>query len=190
MLSLYCESLVMVIASVVPDYHLGIVIGAGIQVHTENYKNDFKGLMFNDIWSDKPKLSGEFILENIFEVDIHRSNWMDLSVISSMTIIQGRAAEAINDGSGELVPVAAFVDEEHRTRTGGSQVYDREKKPIRIGRPLKIGGLVRSHRPHGPRDGPAIIYRLVFFMVIKANEEIVPWIRRYIAIKAKNANHK
>ncbi|KAG6426000.1 hypothetical protein SASPL_110213 [Salvia splendens] len=43
------------------------------------------------------------------------------------------AAEAINDGSGELVPVAAFVDEEHRTRTGGSQVYDREKKPIRIG---------------------------------------------------------
>ncbi|KAG6418042.1 hypothetical protein SASPL_120240 [Salvia splendens] len=43
------------------------------------------------------------------------------------------AAEAINDGSGELVPVAAFVDEEHRTRTDGSQVYDREKKPIRIG---------------------------------------------------------
>ena len=84
------------------------------------YKNDFKGLMFNDISSDKPKLSGEFILENIFEVDIYRSKWMDLSVIFSMTII----------------------------------------------------------------------YRLVFFMVIKANEDIVPWIRRYIAIKAKNANHK
>ncbi|KAG6435007.1 hypothetical protein SASPL_106655 [Salvia splendens] len=38
----------------------------------------------------------------------------------------------MKSSTGELVPVAAFVDEEHRTRTDGSQVYDREKKPIRI----------------------------------------------------------
>ncbi|KAG6434170.1 hypothetical protein SASPL_105792 [Salvia splendens] len=60
-------------------------------------------------------------------------SYLTLAVLLLMFLAQGRAAEAINDGSGELVPVAAFVDEKHRTRTSGSQVYDREKKPIRIG---------------------------------------------------------
>ncbi|KAG6416463.1 hypothetical protein SASPL_123893 [Salvia splendens] len=57
------------------------------------------------------------------------------------------AAEAINDGSGELVPVAAFVDEEHRTRAGRSQVYDREKKPIRIGQPITFHSRVVTVSP-------------------------------------------
>ncbi|KAG6422631.1 hypothetical protein SASPL_113008 [Salvia splendens] len=66
------------------------------------------------------------------------------------------AAEAINDGSGELVPVAAFVDEEHRTRTGGSQVYDREKKPIRIGVTVLEKGLDHLYEP-GSKDREALV---------------------------------
>ena len=75
------------------------------------YKNDLKGLMFDDISPNLPKLSGEFILENTFQIGIHQSKWVDLSIIFSMIII----------------------------------------------------------------------YRLIFFIMIKANEDAIPWIRRYIA---------
>ncbi|KAG6422207.1 hypothetical protein SASPL_118772 [Salvia splendens] len=144
------ESLMMAIACVVPDYHLGIVVGAGIQgifmlaagffrlpndmpkpvwryplsyisfhfwAIQGQYKNDLKGLMFDDISPYLPKLSGEFILENTFQIDIHQSKWVDLSIIFSMIIV----------------------------------------------------------------------YRLIFFVMIKANEDAIPWIRRYIASNQKNA---
>lgn len=77
------------------------------------YQNDLKGLMFHDISNstDEPTISGEFILENIFQIDTHRSKWVDLSVIFSMIII----------------------------------------------------------------------YRFIFFIIIKANEDVTPLIRAYIA---------
>ncbi|CAA2971313.1 ABC transporter G family member 11 [Olea europaea var. sylvestris] len=148
------ESLMMAIASVVPNFLMGIIIGAGIQgifmlvsgyfrlpndipkpfwrypmsyisfhfwALQGQYQNDLKGLTFDNQTPDLPKISGEYILEYVFQIDVNRSKWIDLSVILSMIII----------------------------------------------------------------------YRIIFFIIIKINEDVTPWIRGYIArrrIKQKNAN--
>lgn len=69
------------------------------------------GLSFDNQSPDEPKIPGEYILENFFQVDMQRSKWVDLSVIFSMIVI----------------------------------------------------------------------YRLIFFIVIKVNEDVTPWVRGYIA---------
>ncbi|KAI3473618.1 hypothetical protein Pfo_031423 [Paulownia fortunei] len=148
------ESLMMAISSVVPNFLMGIIIGAGIQgifmlvsgyfrlpndipkpvwrypmsyisfhfwALQGQYQNDLKGLMFDNQSPDLPKIPGEYILENVFQIDVHRSKWVDLSVLFSMIII----------------------------------------------------------------------YRIIFFIMIKVNEDVTPWIRGYIArrrIQQKNAN--
>lgn len=199
------ESLMMVIASVVPNFLMGIIIGAGIQVlnfhqfpfittifgslivlfscwwlgniyvglwilqtsqwhpktflalpyvlpqfpllgttgktHllTDNvarlelltklwmlqgqYQNDLMGLEFDNSAPGLPKIPGEFILEQIFQIDLHRSKWVDVSVIFVMIIA----------------------------------------------------------------------YRIIFFIMIKINEDVTPWIRGYIArrkMQQKNGNQK
>ncbi|PON89547.1 ABC transporter-like [Trema orientale] len=141
------ESLMMAIASVIPNFLMGIIIGAGIQgifmlvsgyfrlpndipkpfwrypmsyisfhfwALQGQYQNDLMGLMFDNQTPDLPKISGEFILENIFQIDINRSKWVDLSVILSMIVI----------------------------------------------------------------------YRLIFFVMIKINEDVTPWARGYVARRA------
>jgi hypothetical protein len=75
------------------------------------YQNDLKGLLFDNQSPDLPKIPGEYILENIFQIDVHRSKWVDLSVIFSMIVI----------------------------------------------------------------------YRVIFFIMIKISEDVTPWIRGYIA---------
>ncbi|KAI3454261.1 hypothetical protein Pfo_010924 [Paulownia fortunei] len=148
------ESLMMAIASVVPNFLMGIIIGAGIQgifmlvsgyfrlpndipkpfwrypmsyisfhfwALQGQYQNDLKGLIFDNQSPDLPKIPGEYILENVFQIDMHRSKWVDLSVLFSMIII----------------------------------------------------------------------YRIIFFIVIKVNEDVTPWVRGYIArrrMQQKNAN--
>ncbi|XP_072963687.1 ABC transporter G family member 11-like [Typha angustifolia] len=148
-LSLYAsvtvvESLMMAIASVIPNFLMGIIIGAGIQgifmlvsgffrlphdipkpfwrypmsyisfhfwALQGQYQNDLMGLEFDNPQLGPAKLSGEYLLENVFQIDINRSKWWDLSVLFSMIII----------------------------------------------------------------------YRLLFFIMIKVNEDVTPWIRGYIA---------
>ncbi|KAF9664274.1 hypothetical protein SADUNF_Sadunf17G0139000 [Salix dunnii] len=138
------ESLMMVIASIVPNFLMGIIIGAGIQgifmlvsgyfrlpndipkpvwrypmsyisfhfwALQGQYQNDLRGLLFDNQSPDLPKIPGEYILENIFQIDVHRSKWIDLSVIFSMIVI----------------------------------------------------------------------YRIIFFIMIKISEDVTPWIRGYIA---------
>ncbi|KAL2478885.1 ABC transporter G family member 11 [Forsythia ovata] len=148
------ESLMMAIASVVPNFLMGIIIGAGIQgifmlvsgyfrlpndipkpfwrypmsyisfhfwALQGQYQNDLKGLVFDNQTPDLPKIPGEYILEYVFQIDVNRSKWTDLSVLFSMIII----------------------------------------------------------------------YRIIFFIMIKTNEDVTPWIRGYVArrrIKQKNAN--
>ncbi|KAL2243794.1 ABC transporter G family member 11 [Sesamum indicum] len=148
------ESLMMAIASVVPNFLMGIIIGAGIQgifmlvsgyfrlpndipkpvwrypmsyisfhfwALQGQYQNDLKGLIFDNQSPDLPKIPGEYILENVFQIDVHRSKWIDLSVLFSMIII----------------------------------------------------------------------YRIIFFIMIKVNEDVTPWVRGYIArrrIQRKSAN--
>ncbi|XBI57204.1 hypothetical protein VPH35_038655 [Triticum aestivum] len=140
------ESLMMAIASVIPNFLMGIIIGAGIQgifMLVSGYfrlpydipkvfwrypmqyisfhywalqgqcQNDMDGLLFDNQYPDQPKIPGEFILKYIFQINVHRSKWIDLSVIFSMIFI----------------------------------------------------------------------YRLLFFIMIKVNEDVMPWIRGYIARK-------
>lgn len=138
------ESLMMSIASVVPNFLMGIIIGAGIQgifmlvsgyfrlpndipkpvwrypmsyisfhfwALQGQYQNDLKGLMFDNQTPDLPKISGEYILQYVFQIDVNRSKWWDLSVLFSMIIV----------------------------------------------------------------------YRLIFFIMIKISEDVTPWIRGWIA---------
>ncbi|XP_019443467.1 PREDICTED: ABC transporter G family member 11-like [Lupinus angustifolius] len=138
------ESLMMAIASVVPNFLMGIIIGAGIQgifmlvsgyfrlphdipkpvwrypmsyisfhfwALQGQYQNDLKGLIFDNQTPDLPKIPGEYILEYVFQIDVNRSKWIDLSVILSMIII----------------------------------------------------------------------YRIIFFIMIKINEDVTPWVRGYLA---------
>ncbi|KAH7542995.1 hypothetical protein FEM48_Zijuj02G0135000 [Ziziphus jujuba var. spinosa] len=137
------ESLMMAIASVVPNFLMGIIIGAGIQgifmlvsgyfrlpndipkpvwrypmsyisfhfwALQGQYQNDLRGLLFD---SQTPgfKIPGEYILEKIFQIDVHRSKWIDLSVIFSMIVV----------------------------------------------------------------------YRIIFLIMIKINEDVTPWVRGYVA---------
>lgn len=70
--------------------------------------------MFDNQSPELPKISGEFILENIFQINVGRSKWIDLSVLFSMIVI----------------------------------------------------------------------YRIIFFMMIKVNEDVTPWLRGYFARRA------
>ncbi|KAK4785584.1 hypothetical protein SAY86_002273 [Trapa natans] len=137
------ESLMMAIASVIPNFLMGIIIGAGIQgifmlvsgyfrlrkdipkvfwrypmsyisfhfwALQGQYQNDLKGLLFEG-QTPGTNIPGEYILEYVFQIDVGRSKWIDLSVIFSMIVI----------------------------------------------------------------------YRIIFFLMIKINEDVTPWIRGYVA---------
>lgn len=67
--------------------------------------------MFDNESPDLPKISGEYILEYVFQITVTRSKWIDLSVLFSMIVI----------------------------------------------------------------------YRIIFFVMIKVNEDLTPWVRGYIA---------
>ncbi|KAG5602498.1 hypothetical protein H5410_033868 [Solanum commersonii] len=145
------ESLMMVIASVVPNFLMGIIIGAGILgismlvsgffrlpydipkpvwrypvsyltfdfwAVQGQYKNDLKGLIFDNQSPHPPKITGEYALKHIFQIDVNRSKWVDLSAIFSLIII----------------------------------------------------------------------YRVFFFIMIKINEDVTPWLRGYIARRKMQQN--
>lgn len=138
------ESLMMAIASVVPNFLMGIIIGAGIQgifmlvsgyfrlpkdipkpfwrypmsyisfhywALQGQYQNDLAGLLFDGQSPYDLKIPGDYILQYVFQIDVHRSKWLDLSVLLCMIII----------------------------------------------------------------------YRIIFFVMIKVSEDFTPWIRGYIA---------
>ncbi|ONK73722.1 uncharacterized protein A4U43_C04F34580 [Asparagus officinalis] len=150
------ESLMMAIASVVPNFLMGIIIGAGIQgifmlvsgyfrlphdipkpfwrypmtyisfhfwALQGQYQNDLHGITFDNQSPDLPKIPGDYVLENVFQIDVHRSKWVDLTVLFSMIII----------------------------------------------------------------------YRILFFIMIKISEDVTPWIRGLIArrrLKKKKINSR
>ncbi|KAK8964975.1 ABC transporter G family member 11 [Platanthera guangdongensis] len=114
------ESLMMAIASVVPNFLMGIIIGAGIQgifmlvsgyfrlpkdipkpfwrypmsyisfhywALQGQYQNDLAGLLFDGQSPYDLKIPGDYILRDVFQIDVHRSKWWDLSVLLSMIVI-------------------------------------------------------------------------------------------------------
>lgn len=149
---LIVEGLMMAIASVVPNFLMGIITGAGIQgifmlvagyfrlpndlprpiwkypmsylsfdywALQGQYQNDLHGLTFQG-QGGVGTISGEYLLTEVFQIDVNRSKWWDLSVLFSMVFI----------------------------------------------------------------------YRIIFFVMIKMNEDITPWLRGYLAkryLDKKNA---
>lgn len=75
------------------------------------YQNDLSGLLFDGQSPYDLKIPGDYILEHVFQIDVLRSKWWDLSVLFSMIVI----------------------------------------------------------------------YRIIFFIMIKVSEDLTPWIRGYIA---------
>jgi hypothetical protein len=84
------------------------------------YQNDLVGLVFDNQDDELPKIPGEYILENVFQIDVSRSKWLDLSVLFSMIVI----------------------------------------------------------------------YRLLFFAMIKVSEDVTPWVRGYIARRRVQHKHR
>ncbi|CAM6119818.1 unnamed protein product [Calypogeia fissa] len=117
------ESLMMAVASVVPNFLMGIITGAGIQgifmlvagffrlpldlpkpvwryplsylsFHMYSlqgmYQNDFLGLEFTNIKIGGkvmgPPISGQYVLEQNYQIDLGRGKWMDLGAIAIMCV--------------------------------------------------------------------------------------------------------
>lgn len=109
------EGMMMAIASVVPNFLMGIITGAGIQgifmlvagyfrlpgdipkpvwrypvsflsfdfwALQGQYQNDLLGLTF-----DNGSITGEQLVRDVFQIDMNRSKWADLSVIFAMVIM-------------------------------------------------------------------------------------------------------
>lgn len=51
------------------------------------YQNDLRGLVFDNQSPFLPKIPGEYILENVFQIDLKRSKWLDLSVLFGMIFV-------------------------------------------------------------------------------------------------------
>ncbi|KAH9712934.1 hypothetical protein KPL71_020187 [Citrus sinensis] len=83
------ESLMMIVASIVPDFLMGIITGAGIQgimmLNGGFYKNEFEGLTFpNNQAKGPPIITGKEVLTSVWQVDIGHSKWIDLVILLGM----------------------------------------------------------------------------------------------------------
>ncbi|KAH7446285.1 hypothetical protein KP509_01G050000 [Ceratopteris richardii] len=109
------EGMMMAIASIVPNFLMGIITGAGIQgmfmlvagyfrlpkdipkpvwrypvsylsfdfwALQGQYQNDLLGLTFNN-----GTITGEYLVKEVFQVDLNRSKWENLSVICAMVVL-------------------------------------------------------------------------------------------------------
>ncbi|GAY38718.1 hypothetical protein CUMW_038810 [Citrus unshiu] len=105
------ESLMMIVASIVPDFLMGIITGAGIQgimmlnggffrlpndlpkpvwkypmyLYQGFYKNEFEGLTFpNNQAKGPPIITGKEVLTSVWQVDMGHSKWIDLAILLGM----------------------------------------------------------------------------------------------------------
>ncbi|CBI18824.3 unnamed protein product, partial [Vitis vinifera] len=115
------ESLMMIVASIVPDFLMGIITGAGIQgvmmlnggffrlpndlpkpfwrypmyyiafhkyANQGFYKNEFQGLTFpNNQAGGPPTITGEEILQNVWQVETGYSKWVDVAILFGMVVL-------------------------------------------------------------------------------------------------------
>ncbi|KAI3906692.1 hypothetical protein MKW92_011490, partial [Papaver armeniacum] len=142
------ESLMMVVACMVPNYLLGIIIGAGIQgTMTLNagffrlpadlpnvfwkypmyyiafhryaneglYKNEFEGLSFpRNQCSGSSTITGEEIIEKIWQMPMGYSKWIDLAVLFGMVVLYRLMFFGIIKMSEKLKPILrSFLSANH-----------------------------------------------------------------------------
>ncbi|KAI6699537.1 hypothetical protein NL676_013861 [Syzygium grande] len=81
---LLVESLMMIVASIVPDFLMGIITGARIQGF---FKNEFEGLIFPNQMGGSPTIGGEEILRSYWQVEMGYSKWVDLAILLGMVVV-------------------------------------------------------------------------------------------------------
>lgn len=114
------EGLMMVVASLVPNFLMGIITGAGIigiMMMTSGffrllpdlpkpfwrypisylsygswalqgaYKNDLIGLEFDPMIPGMPRLSGEYVITNMYGIPINHSKWWDLTALMLLVLL-------------------------------------------------------------------------------------------------------
>ncbi|GAB4848712.1 hypothetical protein Ancab_003439 [Ancistrocladus abbreviatus] len=111
------ESLMMIVASIVPDFLMGIITGAGIQgVMMLNggffrlpndlpkpfwmyyisfqkyafqglYKNEYEGLTFPSNQDGGGTITGDEILRSVWQVEMGYSKWLDLAILAGMVVV-------------------------------------------------------------------------------------------------------
>ncbi|KAG5625422.1 hypothetical protein H5410_010640 [Solanum commersonii] len=82
------ESLMMIVASIVPNFLMGLITGAGIQaimILSGMFKNEFEGLKIHDEHM-KGLIKGEDILRNTWQMDMDYSKWIDLAILLGMLV--------------------------------------------------------------------------------------------------------
>ncbi|EXB93333.1 ABC transporter G family member 15 [Morus notabilis] len=114
------ESLMMVVASLVPNFLMGIIVGAGIMgilMMTSGFfrllpdlpkpvwrypisflsfgswgiqgglKNDLIGLEFEPLLPGQAKMSGEYVIKNLYGISLGHSKWWDLAAIVAILVL-------------------------------------------------------------------------------------------------------
>lgn len=51
------------------------------------YKNEFLGLVFEDLGGEGLTIGGEYILKNYLQVELGYSKWVDLAILLAMVVI-------------------------------------------------------------------------------------------------------
>ncbi|KAF6994573.1 hypothetical protein CFC21_011243 [Triticum aestivum] len=175
------ESLMMAIASIIPNFLMGIIIGAGIQgifmlvsgyfrlphdipkpfwrypmsyisfhywALQGQYQNDLVGLVFDNQDEELPKIPGEYILENVFQIDVSRSKWLDLSVLFGMIVIYRLLFFAMIKVSEDVTPWVRGYMARRRVQ------HKRREAELAMVRTPSLRGYVVDAAPELPADHP------------------------------------
>ncbi|GER41081.1 ABC transporter G family member [Striga asiatica] len=96
------ESVMMTVAALVPHFLMGILTGSGVLpiwrypvsfigygswALQGEYKNALLGLMFDPIMPGDPKITGEYVVKDMFGVSLSHSKWWDLVVLHLLFVI-------------------------------------------------------------------------------------------------------
>ncbi|GER41079.1 ABC transporter G family member [Striga asiatica] len=97
------ESVMMIVAALVPNFLMGIITGAGIlgiMMLTSGffrflpdlpkpgeYKNALLGLVFDPMMPGDPKVTGESVVKDIFGIPLTHSKWWDLVGLHVLIVI-------------------------------------------------------------------------------------------------------
>ncbi|KAH9317173.1 hypothetical protein KI387_018942 [Taxus chinensis] len=85
------------------------------------YKNDLLGIEFDPQLAGMPKISGEYILQNIFEINAKRSKWWDLAIIFSMIFIYRFIFFLVIKYNEKVAPSLRAILAKHKMRIGGEE---------------------------------------------------------------------
>eukprot|EP01018_Ginkgo_biloba_P012579 Gb_34149 [translate_table: standard] len=157
------ESLMMTVATVVPNFLMGIITGAGILgiymlvagffrfmddlpkpvwrypmsyisfnswALQGQYKNDLLGLEFDPQVSGMPKISGEYILKNVFQINTNLSKWWDLTIIFSMIFAYRLIFFLMIKYNEKVAPSLRAFYAKHSMKCLGKQTYVNTISPV------------------------------------------------------------